>query len=161
MSIFKRKQKEEIKGTIEVFKKENDKNILLDTIDILEGSEEEVKPIKIEPKKDLKDEVHTTLTDADLLDMEMVKELRDAYPKQEDFKKFVTDACAAYQKTLDDELHDSDDDNEDDDITIIKHLNDDEYNKMLADSLKDPKGYEKQKSIEKSYQERYENQKNL
>jgi hypothetical protein len=151
MSLFKRKEKEDIKGTIEIFKKdENGENVLLDTVDILEEKEVDV----VTSLKITNDEQPKQLTDSELNDLAFVKELRDTYKDKKDFAKFVKDACASYKPDLSD--------GKDDDKTIITKLNKEEYNKMLADSLgKDEKGFDRQLEIEKSYQERYNKQKQL
>lgn len=160
MSLFKRKKKEEILGSIEVFgldQTDPEKRILLDSVDIIkdegQSDNEEVIKLNIEDQnEDLNDTVD--LTDIDLADMAMMKELRDKYPDMEDMNKFIMDACSNY-KELNDSEHDENE--EEDDQEIARKLSDNQYNKMLADSLdKSEDEFDRAKKIEEAAQNRFD-----
>ena len=94
MAFKRRKQKEKvIKKTITILDAETKK--VEDVIDIIEPEVEEIV------LNDTGGGMIPALTDMEMEDMSIMKGLHDMYPKMEDMKTFVNDACAAHKQTLD------------------------------------------------------------
>jgi len=175
MSLFKKRHpKKDVETSIEVYgldPKDQDKRILLDTIDIIdEGqSEEENDVIKLVIEKNNLDDMQE-LTDMEMSDMAMMKELRDTYPDKKDMKSFIMDACASYKKPdaedkdnpdlTDEEIKkkkELEDSALDKEKKLVGKLNKAEYSKILADSAnKTVDEFDRQQKIEEAAQARFD-----